>query len=709
MQDGLQGGGAADFAHLRTGLGHPMEDLEQVPFRALVLVDRHRGGKASSGTSRNPRALPSPLVKRTVVVFAVAALIAPAGAAAHVTLILTVPANGTVLSGAPRTVRVEFDDRVRVAPGNAAVTNDTNASVLDGAPKAAGHLLVIPLRAGLRDGVYSVRWSVASDDGHREQGVLAFAVGGGNATPHSVLGASSPLSWNNLVLRTLFFLGVLAAAGATVFWLLTRRVLGDRLRAPLAHLLFFAMLAAFLGGSGILHSSPPGTRFALVLEAAITVALVGGAAAALAPTVPPLLFAAGACSIALLAAPTLAGHALDRDQPRVLAPLVDFAHIVSAAVWLGGLLALVYVLPRASDEGTARATAVRRFSTSALVAVVVLGLSGLGRALMELSSVHQLWTTSYGQTLIVKTALFTPLLGLGWLNRSLLIGAFARLRRSAFVEITLLVGIVVAVAVLTEIRPGTAQRRTAAPLAVARPPALPPLNAVVDARELGSLGVAVARSDTTVTVTLLGQDGTGVDGRDVTVDGAPAAPCGSGCYRASAVAGGLSVGVDGSRMAFELDPSAPDGHALLQHATRVFRQAQTAVFDEHLASTPTNGQTTRFTIVAPDRLAYQIKNGPAAIVIGTRRWDRDRIGARWVPSAQTRLDVTQPYWGTPTNVHEVAPNVLTFVDRRVPAWFRLTLTGLRPKLVQMTAAGHFMSDRYVGVDVPAVISPPPSR
>jgi hypothetical protein len=69
----------------------------------------------------------------------------------------------------------------------------------------------------------------------------------------------------------------------------------------------------------------------------------------------------------------------------------------------------------------------------------------------------------------------------------------------------------------------------------------------------------------------------------------------------------------------------------------------------------------------------------------------------------------QPYWGKPTNVHLVAPNVLTFLDRRVPAWFRLTLSGARPARMQMTAAGHFMVDRYSGFDVPAVVSPPPSR
>jgi copper transport protein len=649
-------------------------------------------------------------VKRTAVVFALAALIAPASAAAHATLIRATPADGAVLDRAPQWVRVEFDDSIHIAPGNAAVSNSSNASVLAGAPRTVGHTLVLPLRTNLEDGSYSARWSIVSDDGHREQGVLAFAVGSGSASPQSVLGASAPLSGSNLVLRALFFLGVLAAAGATGFWLLTRGVLGDRIRAPLAHLLFFALLGAFLGASGMVHGAPPGTRFVLVAKVAISIALVGGAAAALAPAIPLLLYVAGACSLALLAAPTLAGHALDPDQPRALAPLVDVAHIASAAVWFGGLLSLVYVLPRASGEGSARAAAVRRFSTSALVAVIVLGLSGLTRALTELSAVHQLWTTSYGQTVLVKTALFAPLLGLGWLNRSLLIGVFARLRRSVLAEIVLLVGVVAAVAVLTELRPGGAQRAVAAPVAVAQPATLPSPVAVVDARELGSLVLAVARTPDTVTVTLIGPDGTGVDRRTVTVDGTPARSCGFGCYTAPAAAPGrLSIGVGKRTVQFDVPARSRDARALLQRVTRAYRTARTTVFDEHLASTPTNGETTRFKVMAPDRLAYQTKGGPAAIVIGTRRWDRDRTGSPWVQSVQTRLDVMAPYWANPTNVHEIAPNVLTFLDRRVPAWFRVTLNGTRPTRVQMAAAGHFMVDRYVGFDVPVDISPPPSR
>jgi len=649
-------------------------------------------------------------VTRILVVLAVAALAAPATAMAHATLVRTTPAHGAVLDRAPHVVRVEFDDRVRIASGNAVVANGSGKSALAGRPRVTGRTLLLPLRTGLKDGVYSVRWSIFSDDGHREEGTLAFGVGSGAAAPISVLGASAPFAWNNVLLRTLYFFGLLAAGGATIFWLLVRGLHSDRLRAAYAHLLFFALLAAFLGGSGIVHSAPPGTRFALLLKIAVTIALVGGAAAALAPTVRVLLAVAAACSLALLAAPTLAGHALDRNQPRVLAPLVDVAHAASAAVWIGGLLSLVYVLPRAEDPAL-RATAVRRFSTSALVAVSVLALTGLGRALTELSAVSQIWSTSYGRTLIVKTALFAPLVGLGWLNRSVLIDAFSRLRRSAAAEVTLLCVVVVAVAVLTELRPGKdAPTATAAPLAAAQPAALPPRNAVVDARELGTLALAVARTPGATTVTLLGSDGTGANGRRVAVNGTVATPCGSGCYRATTAATGpLRVEVNGRSTTFDVPARARPAADLLRRVARAYRASRTMVFDERLASSPTISSTTRFRMIAPDKLAYQTRNGPAGVVIGAVRWDKDSPSAPWVKSPQTPVHVTEPGWGKPTNVHEIAPGVLTFLDRQIPAWFHMTLGGERPRRVRMTAAAHFMDDRYAGFDVPVEISPPPSR
>jgi len=487
------------------------------------------------------------------------------------------------------------------------------------------------------------------------------------------------------------------------------RVVGPGLRRPLAHLVFFALLVAFLGGSGILQSAPPGTRFALVLKIALTVSLAGGAAAALAPTLPWLLPVAYAAAIALLAAPSLSGHALDRDQPRVLAVVVDLAHIASAAVWLGGLVSIVYAVPRATVDDAVRRAAVARFSKLALGSVAVLGATGIVRALTELSAVSQLWSTSYGRALLVKTAIFVPLLGVGWLNRTLLIRVYARLRRSARVEIVAIAGIVVAVAILTELAPGRKAARSLAapPLAAALPPTLPPRDAVVDARELGSLAVVVARGPRRTTVTIIGPDATGVDGRAVRVNGVTTTACGSGCYRAlSPATGPLRVTVGGRTLTFDLAASAPAAPAILRRITRAYRASRTIVFDETLASLPTNAQTTRFTVVAPHSLAYETRGGPAAIVIGTRRWDRSTAHAPWQATSQTPIDVATPYWSRPTNVHLVGPNTITFLDRRIPAVFRVTFEGSRPTVAHMTAAAHFMTDRYVGFDVPAAVSPP---
>jgi hypothetical protein len=166
------------------------------------------------------------------------------------------------------------------------------------------------------------------------------------------------------------------------------------------------------------------------------------------------------------------------------------------------------------------------------------------------------------------------------------------------------------------------------------------------------------------------------------------------------------VSVDGRSTTFDIPARAPGAAALLRKLTRTYRQSRTIVFDERLASTPTNAIVTRFTAVAPNRLRYDTRGGPSAIIIGARRWDRDKKGQPFVESAQTPLDVTEPYWNGVTNVHVVAPGVVTFLDRATPAWFRVHVRGALPRQVHMTAAAHFMTDTYVGFDDPVTVSPP---
>ena len=619
------------------------------------------------------------------------------------------PAAGHVVARAPREVRVEFTDDVRPGPRNAAVENG-GGSILRAPARAAGHTLVLPLRA-LRDGDYTVRWSIVSDDGHEEEGIVAFAVGVGREPPLATLGTRGVVTWQRVVARTLLFLGILVAAGAAAFTLLVLRPLklGDGMLRREAHLIFFGCLAAFAGADLLIHGgTSDGTRFERVIQVGATVAAVGAAAAALTPIYRRLRWVAWPCALGLAAVPTLAGHALDADQPLVLAPVADLAHLSAAALWFGGLLSLAFVLPSAAEE--ARGRAVRRFSALALGAVLLVGAAGVARAATELGEVDDLWLTSYGRAIVAKTAIFAPLLALGWLNRVALVDAFARLRRSTLVELALLTGIVVAVGVLTDLPPGRSADATAAAAeapAAAVPPPAPPPDAFVDARQAGTLAVGLAVTRGRTTVTVLGPDARGVRGLDVRVDGRPATPCGAGCYRAAA-ARPAEIRVGTRRLVFHVPARPRDATALLRRAKRAFESARTVEFEERLASSPRTVQVSHFRLAAPNRLAYAIRGGLEAIVIGNRRWDR-RGDGEWQASPQTPLRVPRTYWSRAArNARLVAPDTLTFFDPRLPAWFRLRIEPrtARPRELRMVAPAHFMTDRYSAFDRPLEISPP---
>ena len=118
-----------------------------------------------------------------------------------------------------------------------------------------------------------------------------------------------------------------------------------------------------------------------------------------------------------------------------------------------------------SPPATSRAcasTLARRFSQIALVSVIVLAVSGVIRALWEVNSVSELWTTGYGRVLIAKTVLFAVLLVIGYRNRAILTD-FGTLRRNVGAELAIGLGIVAAVAVLTNLAPANAPAQDAAP------------------------------------------------------------------------------------------------------------------------------------------------------------------------------------------------------------------------------------------------------
>ncbi len=117
-------------------------------------------------------------------------------------------------------------------------------------------------------------------------------------------------------------------------------------------------------------------------------------------------------------------------------------------------------------------------------------------------------------------------------------------------------------------------------------------------------------------------------------------------------------------------------------------------------------------LAAPDRLTYRTDTGSAAIVIGSRRWDREG-GGPWVESPQTPLRLPAPFWsGKISNARLLGRtgrlDVVSFFDRQLNAWFEARIderTG-RTLGLSMIAGAHFMHHRYSSFDAPVQIEPP---
>ena len=640
---------------------------------------------------------------------AAAALALPAVAHAHASLVRSVPADDAALSQAPRRVVFVFDDVVEVGNDNA-VVDGNGKSVLAGKPVAHGKRLVLPLERKLARGDYTARWSVISDDGHRIQGVIAFSVGTGSPPGAPVLSASSSLGWSGVLWRVLAFAGLLAAVGIAVFDLVAWR---PKARRPLpTGPLAIACLLVFLGGHGLTHHSHSGgwNRFSFVWEGAAIWAAVGATLAAVGLGDERVRAAAAPFVLPLVVAPTLAGHALDPGRSWIEPPL-DAVHVAAASVWFGGLVALVFSVPRDADEAATRAA--RRFSQLALLSVAVVAVTGLGRALSELTAVSQAWTTGYGRALLVKTALLILLVVLGWFSRNALRAGFARLRLPVRFELAPALGVAIAIAFLTSLPPGRSITDARAAQRAAARAQLPSPNAIVAARQDKTFDALLSLEAGRASVIYFGQDGSPTPVPGVRIDGHATSPCGRGCYAAT-VGDHDSVTVThgSSRLVFDLRDRGSAAQ-IVQRSAKHIRALPGLSFRESLGS----GTVTIHTIwrmEAPNRVAYDISGGAKAVIIGAKRWDR-QPGGSWVKSDQEPLKMPSPDWGSKrvTNARIVARTkaglVVSFFDPTGgPAWFETTLDPktLIPRKLSMVAPAHFMHHTFFDVGKRPNIQPP---
>ncbi len=383
--------------------------------------------------SRIPAARAVVAVVLTLGVLALPAVLAP-GAAAHALLVRAQPAaNGTVASS-PRLIVLTFsepvdaslsaarivDSRGRPAPGVAA------ARAVAGDP----YQLRLALTATLPRGVYTVDWrTVSALDGHVAAGAYAFGVGVANVGTVAPFGRyASTAAWLTVVSaagRFALYAGLAVLLGAVAVCL---AAFHGRLPAGGGPLLWGGWLLAAAGVATVTLSERAIVRApsllpffetqegAILLLLGLTAAVICGIAQAAFGMLPrpATLIALGAAAGLTALVAVWGSHADARSAWRVANLADQWVHIVAVGAWVGGLPWLLLGL-RGLD-GPARVTAVRRFSALASIALAVVLLTGIARAVPEVGAPAALVRTSFGVTLLVKVALVAGLVALGAFN-----------------------------------------------------------------------------------------------------------------------------------------------------------------------------------------------------------------------------------------------------------------------------------------------------
>src|SRR5207248_9842732 len=159
---------------------------------------------------------------------------------------------------------------------------------------------------------------------------------------------------------------------------------------------------------------------------------------------------------------SLSGHSAADAGSSWKSELADWAHLSAGCLWIGGLVQLTLVVWPLMPE--LRRTAFLSFSRLATVCVGVLLVAGVYLSILRLPRLHDLWTTGYGQVLLVKIGLVSLAFAWGALHKLVAVAAVARdsgggvpgrLRGSLLGESMVGMAVLLAAAVLVNSKPPT--------------------------------------------------------------------------------------------------------------------------------------------------------------------------------------------------------------------------------------------------------------
>ena len=446
-----------------------------------------------------------------------ACLVAPAlllaGAApasGHADFLTSSPSPYAIWNYVPGTVSVTLSEAIQPGSPTILVTNLTGARVDTGPAEVSStdpDTASVHLLSGLGPSVYTVTWAVVSaDDGHFTAGTFYFMVQykdgrlPGQFPQTGALALNQPLSPLDVALEATGFVGFAAAFGGILLVGLLWAPLGAGLEAAdrerpaegFRAVLGFSRLgaAAFTAAAAGLWAEnlirlPPSDLGGLVastfllahlLEVAVGIVLVVLASRVLTRVrheeafheLPweflPLIF----LGFLVILLEVAASHSASEPTWWPLGPLADAVHLYGAALWVGGLLAILRARAwlRPPTPAAFSRNLLAEFSRFAFLGAVLIVSAGIILAFVFVGTVDGLLGTAYGWTVLAKPALLAPLLAIGAWNRRTLHRAAAgaqpepaaveRLARNVRVEAVMGAVVLVLVGLLVTMNPASA-------------------------------------------------------------------------------------------------------------------------------------------------------------------------------------------------------------------------------------------------------------
>ena len=380
-------------------------------------------------------------------------------AAAHAFLEKSNPPANAVVPASPGTVTLVFTEPLESSYSKADLFDQSGARVPDVTSTVGpdGKTLTVAIPASLSNGTYSLLWRTLSTvDGHTAQGYLPFTIGTQAdvrivAPPVANTAVSMLPEWALSASRWLALLGLAAVVSIWPIWLfvvrpalapvwqlgpkVTRRVrayaVGAFAFAIVADLIALFVQALSIAGPsdipGGLATTLGETRYGTWWLIRVGVLLIFAALLLGSPWWWPwrrraMTLITLAASLLLPIPFSMIAHAGVEPVGQATAVAFDYAHLLGASIWAGGIFFLLVALAPTVRDLTAAGRrvvlgrAIPRFSLLALIAWAVMIFTGIYSALLQIGNIPALTTTPYGQTLILKLILIVPLLLLGGFN-----------------------------------------------------------------------------------------------------------------------------------------------------------------------------------------------------------------------------------------------------------------------------------------------------